>query len=425
MSTPLVIPTQLIEDKLNRAIRQDILHDDDFENKKKNGKKDNFKLKVSRLGDIQVTWKDNVAKYQVPLQVLVERQIVSKDVLRLSKSLALKTEFSLQVVFETTLDVGENWKLQPQTKFYSFSWLSEVKALGGLIDLKKLVERRMLKQMPQVLYNMDSTIAANVRLDRAIGKVWLNIQKPIRINKKEEIVWLKVHPIRFEMGTITTEKGNLMIQGRLSATTETLLGEDPVHTTDSTLPPLVKRKKLPDEAYIYMLSEIPFSDINEIIGRKLAGKTFDLPGHKIKVKNAEVWGCGPNLMIHLAVQGDAKGDIYLQGTPKYEPDSQRIVIQNFEFEVKTEEFLMASADWLLHDTFKEQVKSALSLELADKIAQIPTKIMEGIERGNAGKKMDIIIEKWDFKPQQIWVRPTDIATLVIVNAKARIELEKI
>ncbi len=425
LSTPLVIPTQLIEDKLNQAIQKDILNDEDFDNLNKKGKKDKLKLKVIRLGDIQVTWKDNVARYQAPLLVLIERQIVSKKLLPTSKSLALKTEFSLRLVVETTVDIGSDWKIQPQTKFISFEWLSEVKALGGLIDIKKIIERRLIRQMPDILQNMDHVIRSTVRLDHAIKRIWQNIQKPMIINRKEQMVWLKVHPIQFEIGTITTEAGNLVIQGRLSATTETLVGDDPVYVVDSVLPPLVKRSSLPNQVYAYLLSEISYQDINEILDQKLKDKVFNISGHKVKVKGAKIWGCGPNIVLHLRVGGSVRGDIYFQGVPHFDPDSQRIIIQSFNFEVRTEEALLASADWLLHSVFKEQMKEVLSIPLGEKIVKIPEVIMQGIERGKAGKKMDFIIERWDLRPQKIWVRSEDIAILVTVNAQARVLLEKI
>ena len=425
LSTPLVIPTRLIEDKLNRCIGRYILNDDDFDNLNVEGKKDKIKLQVTRLGDIRVSWKDNVASYSAHLLVLLERQIVGNKVLPLAKSISLKSEFSLQVVFETTIRVGEDWKLLSSTKFRSLKWLSEAKTLSGIIDLKKTVERQLYLQMPQILANMDETIRTKVRLDRAITKVWRDIQKPIIINRKEELVWLKIHPIRFEMGTITTEAGNLLAQGRLSATTETLVGNDPAYTIDSTLPPLIIRNSLPNEAYAYLLAEIPYKDLNEILERKLAGKVFKVQGHRIKVKHAEILGCGANLVLRLRVRGSVQGDIYFQGTPRYEADSQRIVIQNFDFDFRTEEVLLASADWLLHGTFKDQMEAVLSIPLAEKIAKIPEALMLGIERGKVGRKLDFIVGQWDFRPQQIWVRPADLVALVIVKAQVRVEMEQL
>lgn len=425
LSTPLVIPTRLIEEKLNNSIKLNLLDDSDTKRPPRKRRNENMYLKVSRLGDIQVHWRNNVATYQAPLQVLIERKIINKKVLPALKSLALKTEFSLQLDFQTTLNLGADWNLQPKTKFISFKWLSEVKTLGGLINIKGMVERRIRHQMPQILKNMDDTIRAKVHIDRAITRIWQNIQKPIRINQKEETVWLKINPIQFEMGNITTENGNLLIQGRLSATTETIVGNEPVYALDSTLPPLVKRRILPNEAYIYMLSKIPYTDINQIIKEKFVGQEFNVSGHSIKVKQVEIWGCGPNLILHFQVSGSAKGDIYFQGTPYYDRDSQHLVIQNFDFQIQTQEALPAGLDWLLHSTFKEQIKNAFSIPLTEKIAKIPDAIMQGIERGKAGQKMDFIIEQWDFKPQQIWVRESDIVALIIVKAQVRLEVEKI
>lgn len=425
LSTPLVIPTQLIEDKLNQAIGQQIMDDQDFENVNKKGKQDKLKLKITRLGNIKVHWKDNVARFQAPLLVLIQREIVSKNVLPLSKSLAVKTEFSLHLTFETKVNIGEDWQLQPSTKLVSYEWLSEVKAFGGLIDVKKMVERRLNRQMPQILFNMDATIQEKVRLERVLTRVWRKLQNPIRIHQNKSLVWLKIKPIRFEIGTITSEAGNLLIQGRLSATTETVLGEKPVFLLDSILPPLVKRPELPKNTYLYMLSILPYEDINEILTQQLKGKTFDITGHHIRIKSAEIWGCGENLVLHLGVRDAVRGDIYFEGKPFYAADAQQITIQNFDFELQTEETLANSADWLLHSTFKDEIKNALTLQLADHVSKIPDAIMKGIEAGKAGPKMEFTIEQWEFKPQEIWVRPTDLAALIIVNAQIRIELEKI
>jgi Domain of unknown function (DUF4403) len=304
-------------------------------------------------------------------------------------------------------------------------WLSEVKALGGMINIEKMVEWKMRRQMPDIVLNLDSSIRANVRLDRALGRVWQNIQKPIIINRNKETVWLKVNPIRFEMGTIVTKDENLYIQGRLLATTETLVGDTPVYQINYTLPPLVKRQSLPDNAYIYMRSEIPFSDINEIVSRKLVGKTFTHLGQHIVLNKVEVSSCPPDLVVHLGIQGAVNGDIYFRGTPQYEPDSQRIVINNFDFDVKSKEMLLGGTDWLLHNTFKDQMEKELKIGLTDQLIKIPDRIMKGIEAGRIGKKMDVYIEQWNFKPQQIWVRPNDIAALIIVNARVVVELEQI
>jgi hypothetical protein len=93
LSTPLVIPTRIIEEKLINSIGKYIINDIDFDNLDIEGKKDKLKLKVTRLGDIQVSWKGNVATCSAPLRVLLERQVVGNKVLPLAAPVSLKSEF--------------------------------------------------------------------------------------------------------------------------------------------------------------------------------------------------------------------------------------------------------------------------------------------------------------------------------------------
>ena len=51
--------------------------------------------------------------------------------------------------------------------------------------------------------------------------------------------------------------------------------------------------------------------------------------------------------------------------------------------------------------------------------------MEGIEKGRAGKKLDLDIERWAFEPQQVWVQEDHLKVSLIAMAQVRFELEKL
>lgn len=105
--------------------------------------------------------------------------------------------------------------------------------------------------------------------------------------------------------------------------------------------------------------------------------------------------------------------------------NSQLVIRNFDFEMETEEALLNGADWLLHSTFQNEIQDMLALPLKDKIAQLPKKIVEGIEKGKAGKKLDLDIEQWNFEPQQIWVQDDHLKVSLMAFAQVRLELEKL
>lgn len=420
VSTPVIIPQQLLQDKINNALRKDIIRDEDFENVNKVGKKDRMKLWVNRLDDIKITWNNQVATCNVPLQVMLKKQLIGQKLVPLN----LNLDFDMDLTFDVAFDIDSDWRLVTTTTFRSFQWLKTPALLGGTINVKDMVEKRLLKQMPEIETAIDEQIYDKVRLDNAIGRIWQKLQKPIALNKQKRLLWLQFQPVRFEIGKISTNNKDLLIQSRVVTFMQTLVGKEPEYDVNKVLPPLQRVKSLPDTAYIHLIAELPYSDLNEVLADQLAGKTFNIKGQKVKVREANVFGCGDQLVARLRTRGAYKGDLYIHGKPEYQRDSQ-LVIRNFDFEMETEEALLNGADWLLHSTFQNEIQDMLALPLKDKIAQLPKKIVEGIEKGKAGKKLDLDIEQWNFEPQQIWVQDDHLKVSLMAFAQVRLELEKL
>lgn len=423
LSTPVIIPTEVLREKINTAVKHDILHDDNFENISRiTGRKDHVKLDVNRIGEIDITWKDNIATCEVPLLLLIERQILSEKLV--SNPVSMKAALKLRVVFDIALDITKDWKLKAKTKFRSFDWLSDAKAFGGLISVKKPIQNRILKHIPYIEPAIDSQINERVHLDRAVQKIWCNMQRPIALNKDHRLVWLQIQPIRFDIGQIQTEGNNLVIPARIHAFTHTLVGANPAWQTDSILPPARKFTNLPDSVYVYMLAQIPYQHLKNVILNKVGKKPMDLEGREVTLNNIDIWGCGNKMVVHLNIDGDVNGDIYMQGMPSYERDSQ-LVIRQFDFDIDTKETLLAGADWLLHDEFRYQIQDMLSVPLQQQIAGMPNRIEDSIEYGRLGDRVNLDIESWKFTPQRIVMQDDHLAILITTRGKVQLVLEKI
>jgi len=423
LSTPVIIPAKVLHEKINAAVKHDILSDDNFDNISKiTGRKDHIKLDVNRIGDIDITWKDNVATCEVPLLLLIEREILSEKLI--STPFSMKAALKLRVVFDITLNITEDWKLKSSTKFRNFEWLSDARAFGGLISVKKPIQNRIMKHIPFIEPAIDSQIYARVHLDRAIRKIWCNMQRPIALNKEHRLVWLQIQPLRFDIGPIRTEGNNLVIPGRMHAFTKTLVGENPAYQVDSILPPARKFANLPDSVFVYMLARIPYQHLKNVILNQVGRKPMSLEGRNLTLSNIEIWGCGDKMVVHLSVAGDVNGEIYMQGIPSYERDSQ-LVIRQFDFDIDTRETLLSGADWLLHDTFRKQIQDLLTLPLQQQIVNMPSRIEANIESGRIGDRVDLDIESWKFTPKRIVMQEDHLAVLITSQGKVQLVLEKI
>ena len=426
LSTPLVIPTRLITEKINAALKKDLLRDTNFNNiSERTGRRDQVKMLVERSGDIEIQWKDNHATCSVPLGIIVERRLLNIKKITKDDGLAAKLNFALRLSFDVDLAVGEDWRLDTRTQFKQMEWIEEPKAILGIFDLKKGIEKRLLAEMPNVQAKIDQQIHDLVRLEHPMNRIWNKLQKPIAFNKAHKVAWLQFTPLQVELGKITTENGDLLVQTRVRALTRTLIGTNPQYEVDSTLPPLIIRKSLPDTAQVHLLAEIPFDDLNDLLRSQFVGNTFEVKGKKLHIRKAEVSGCGSDMVLALTVKGDMNGMVYLRGQPYFDPLSQRLSLQNFDFELNTNQMLLTYADWLLHSTFKHYAQERLSLPLSERVQQIPQRIMTGIERGKDGHKLDFGIESWHFQPHSVQVHGQMLVANVTADARVRIELEKL
>jgi hypothetical protein len=143
------------------------------------------------------------------------------------------------------------------------------------------------------------------------------------------------------------------------------------------------------------------------------------------VKSAEVYGTDDNgIAIRLSMRGDVKADVYLRGTIGFDSLEKKLIIDNFGFDVASEQSLLSAADWLAHDVIIERLKPYLTLSIEEIFDIIPTLINRGVEKGNLGKKINIHFSEFDMNIYQYLVTRDNIQIIVKVDGRADVELQK-
>jgi hypothetical protein len=429
VSLPLLIPMPLLVEKINAAIKPDIVKDDRFDNPKKGSQKaDHLKLHVSRAGNISLKINGNRLFYAVPLNVVVEREIIGTRIFKKDISASTTLAFGLTLSLVSQIAVGSDWRLATQTTFQQmeFHWNQSPNIPGGKEWLGNMIQKKLMQKMPELTQKIDQIAHDNLKLDRMAANIWKNLQKPILINKKGEKIWLKVRPEKMAVGQVDNQDNQVLVPLHILAFTQTLVGENPQHAVQEKLPPLLQTDSTAGQCDFHLFSELKYEEINAILDQKLGGKSFDVQGNSIKIKNVRISGNGGNeLVIRLDIGGAVAGRVFLKGQPHYDSLTQTLSIRDFDFDVNSEETLLTTADWLLHDSFREKVQAALHLPLADKIQQIPQLIHAGLEKGKLGEKIDLQLTQWQMGVEKISVRPNALLLLIGAKANAAITLEKL
>src|SRR5687767_9610047 len=158
-----------------------------------NDKGDSLHLQIEKRGPILLSWKSPTLHCSFPLKVS------GKYFKRIGKNRTLKNnepvDMEIVLHLSTRLGLDKDWQLKTNSTLEEISWVREpkLKVLGMKFNLRKQVENAIKKNKTKLIAKLDQTIPPLLNTRKAIEKLWLDIQKPIRINKKGVQVWLKVY----------------------------------------------------------------------------------------------------------------------------------------------------------------------------------------------------------------------------------------
>jgi hypothetical protein len=423
VSTPIILPISALKTKINVALKEVIVNDESYEN----NKQDNLKLKIVRMGEVSLQMVDNELFYSAPLKIFVDKRFETKILAKkIYKSQAIT--FALRAKFKSRVDIGNDWQIQSQTSFVGLEWIEKpsLNLMLFKIDLTKTIEKILLGEVPAIEKMIDKLAHDEIHIDQEILHIWTELQKPILINRAHKKIWIKARPVEFTASHVRSDGENILIDGKIGAMMETLFGESPPHEILAKLPTLQRAEAIPNTCDLNAVSDIYYADINELLDKQLAGKEFELEGNKLKINNLRIYGSGSFVVVRVEVKGDANGTIFLKGKPFYDNDeSQTIRIQDFNFDINTQETLIGTADWLLHDTFKNLIQEKLHFPLKSEVEKLPELIYKGIAKGKIGKKIDIQLARMSLIPQKIAVHEDRISILLNMKTDLVLKLKRL
>nr|WP_262923976.1 DUF4403 family protein [Spirosoma liriopis] len=406
-----------LEQKINQSLGVVLVPEETFEGKKGEA----WHLRVERTGPVRIQYANRKVSFSAPLRVWYTNPI------GISKKRKRRSLCALSVNFVSPLDIASNWRLNTHSRFENYQWIEQptVRLLGVKIGVTKLAESMLDKRKAEIEGAIDQAVHNELRLDRHIRKVWRDMQKPLRIAKKPEEIWIVPKPFSIAAAPVFGDKKRITVPLQIAFRVETKVGAMPVATELERLPRLLRRAKTPESSRLKVRAFIPFNDVNRVVARALTEQKLGLAGGKVKIKNATVYGGGHSLILKTEVTGAVNGTLYFHGQPSYDTLSNTLQIKDLDFDVDTKERLFATADWLLHDHLRDTLQSVMVIPLRHQIAGIPEKIETAFARGGAGKKTALDIDAFRLVPERVVVRPDGVQVLIKVESKVAVSVKKI
>jgi hypothetical protein len=324
---------------------------------------------------------------------------------------------TVDVSLRTTLALRDDWTIAPRTRPRDVRTGVPCKLTEAKVDVTERVRGLVQGLLDRAAPQVDEKIREAAALRRRMEDVWSDVQQPIRASGD---VYLLIQPESLSatpprgQGTTLSTNVSVVVRPRV------VVGDKP-QIEETLLPP--NAAVTPGRGFeVRLVAEIPFTEVDSILEKKLVGRAFDARGHQVTVIGARLYGSGGRVVLQLRVKGDARGTIYLVGTPRFDPATQVISVPDLDFSVETKDLLPAVADWLLYDQLRDQLRGAAHFELAGRIAKIRGDVDQAINR-NLGRTVRMSGGVDEVRPVGVFVFSRALAAVVDAEGHAQIHVD--
>ena len=344
-------------------------------------------LKLSRTSAIQLSSHAKEIVCIVPIKA--EATILNSGMNILTKGLKpVEAEVVLELHTPASLDA--NWNLVTDFDLVKTTWVEtpKLKVLGINFDLQKTVDKLLTEDKSMLTSLLNEEINQGVSLEKAIGKVWYDLQKPIPVSKEEPYLYLKF---------ICDSIAGRFILGDTSITCLTSIKAQVGILTDTThsfslvnpLPAFSKNYEGDSLSNVHLHLIVGFEEINKELNEHLAGRKFKTGGMSLKIRDIRVHGSELGMIIRLKSSGAINGELMATATPFFDSTFQLLSFKEFDFKVVTNNAMLQVADLFLHNMIRDSIQAGLGLELNSVLSKVPDIISGAIAKGKTGKTLNI------------------------------------
>jgi hypothetical protein len=254
-------------------------------------------------------------------------------------------------------------------------------------------------------------------------KIWTDIHKPILIKKTEPQIGLIAKAEGLNSRWNPNHAGEISAMITLKARVYSWFEQPPI--IEPT--PLPRHRYAPNEEEeldLYVHASLPFHQINAFANRNLEKMVLNYNSYALKLHRAELYGSGEELVLELRVRGALRGNIYFRALPYYDTVHQIIGLTNLRYDLSTEEALLNTADWMVHDNLVAVLADTLKKDLTEELNALPQLIESAIACGKSGNKVKLTVDSLAITSHASLITTRDIQWILRARGRAGIALKK-
>ncbi len=355
INIPIALSVRRLEEMLNEQLNG-VLFKDEIE------QVNDLFVEVRKVDSIRLKMQGQSIQYQIPLNIdVVKKTLFGK----------IKGEGSVKLLFNTDFEIASDWDLATKTDLKNMDWIERpvLKVAGMEVPIQTILEGLLRRMKDRIETMIDTQIKERVALQKQVNHLWKIIQRPVLMSK-EYRAWLLIRPKSIGMSPLITENNRVESTIHVSAFSEIFVGKKPAFESNENLPTLDISTIEKDEFNLSVKTGVSYQEATKQVNQALKGKSFTQAGHTVQVEGTNISGEDEKLIIKAKLSGDFNGTVVLEGKPYLDETTNKIEVEDLEFQVKTQNVIQKSAAWLFENKIVELIKKSLSFPIDEKIEEV-------------------------------------------------------
>ena len=386
---------------------------------KLNNDGDSLFLELERTSRTNLSWSNLALRTEFPIRV--SANVIKKIMgMRLKNQSPIEAEMVLHL--NTVVNVNPDWSLNTKTELLRIDWIKnpELKIAMVSIDIKKPIEEQLFANQESLLSELDKVLREELKTREEVSKIWNDIQKEIIINKEDPQVYLIAKGESLSAKFLDDNTGFLTLLVQMKAFAETREGEAPPFV-EQPLPVYNDQITEKDSVQIFVLAKLSFDRANQLLKKELLDKKITFNNAALTINNLNLYATNNGLALEIEAKGAVNGHLFMVGKPAFDEETSTFWVEGLEYDIQTENVLVKSADALLHDNFLSYISEKLVFNAESLIDELPNMIIEALDKGKTGEKINLEIANMHAMPYAIVLDRDEIQ--VILETRARMGLE--
>ena len=341
------------------------------------------------------------------------------------------------------LTFNPDWSMNATAHSNLLIQQADIEILGLTVSIRKPLTK-VIKEM--VLPKLEAKIVeyiTQIEIKNRVSSLWARLYEPIAVNSEPPIS-LSIEPLEIMAQQPSSDAEALHLDFGIKTYISANIGdESPIvrDATDTEIPPTEDKEKqkkaIPNLHFVDSLESgysitapllVTYTTIEQL-ARPHVEKAHRLKGIETFVDSLTIYGSQTQLVAGLFFRMPklrANGQVYLLGTPHYNPEEMTLSVTDFEYTLTTRNLLVEMAENMGGAAFphlREEVESKLVFSLDERLTFLREKLQAAIENRVVGSYIRLHGTVDTITPEALYLTPAGIHIPFHLEGKLHSEVE--